>query len=109
MKENLNLINLLFIIADTRNTLDKNFYFLELELHKLTNLTIWRESNNIHNILKQVPELPDFILVANDLQNQMYPIISGLSSINIPTGLIVSDVHRFTELRRQYIKKNNIL
>jgi len=105
---NLNLINLLFIIADTQNTLDKNFYFLELELYKITNLTTWRESNNIHNILKQIPELPDFILVANDLQNQMYPIISGLSSINIPTGLIVSDVHRFTELRRQYIKKNNI-
>ncbi|MBX9968380.1 glycosyltransferase family 1 protein [Priestia aryabhattai] len=102
------MINLLFIAADTSNSLDKNFYFLENELAKLTNLTIWRKSGRIDNILNKITTKPDYILLLNDIGSQMSPIIKGLFSINIPIGLIVNDVHRFTELRRHYIKKNNI-
>ncbi|GAB1810623.1 glycosyltransferase family protein [Priestia megaterium] len=102
------MINLLFIAADTSNSLDKNFYFLEKELAKLTNLTIWRKSGRIDNILNKITTKPDYILLLNDIGSQMFPIIKGLFSINIPIGLIVNDVHRFTESRRHYIRKNNI-
>ncbi|MFE0625077.1 glycosyltransferase [Priestia aryabhattai] len=102
------MINLLFIAADTSNSLDKNYYFLEKELAKLTNLTIWRKSGRIDNILNEITEKPDYILLLNDIGSQISPIIKGLFSINIPIGLIVNDIHRFTESRRHYIKKNNI-
>ncbi|MEN3772533.1 glycosyltransferase family protein [Priestia megaterium] len=102
------MINLLFISQDTSDLLDKNLYFLERELTKLTNLTIWRKSGRIDKILNTIPTKPDFILLANDIGFRMSPVVKELFSINIPTGLIVNDIHRFTEPRRHYIKKNNI-
>lgn len=102
------MINLLLIAKDTSNYVDKNFYFLEQELAKSTNLTIWRNSGNISHIMKKISKKLDFILLLNDIGNRMFPVVKGLASINIPTGLIVNDVHRFKELRRRYIRKNNI-
>ncbi|WP_374187742.1 glycosyltransferase (plasmid) [Priestia aryabhattai] len=102
------MINLLFIAEDTSDLVDKNLYFLERELAQLTNLTVWRNSGRIDKILKNIPTKPDFILLVNDIGFRMSPVVKGLFSINIPTGLVVNDIHRFTEPRRHYIKKNNI-
>lgn len=102
------MINLLFIAKNTSNSLDKNFDFLEAEFAKLTNMIVFRKSGRISEILKKITNQPDFILLANDLGKEMSPIIKGIPSVNIPAGLIVSDVHRFTETRRHFIRKNHI-
>ncbi|UOQ94521.1 glycosyltransferase [Halobacillus shinanisalinarum] len=102
------MINLLFIAEDTSRLLNKNFYYLEQELSKVVNLTIWRKPGHISYILKQLPTRPDFILLLNDIDHQMTPMIKGLANTDIPTGLFVNDVHRFTSLRRNYIAKHNI-
>lgn len=102
------MINLLFITPKTSGLLDKNYYFLENELKKITNLTLHRNSGRISDILKKINVTPDFILLLNDLGDEMFPIVKGLSSVNIPTGLIINDVHRFKEKRRHFIRKSNI-
>lgn len=82
--------------------------FLEEECAKLTNLSVYRNSANMNRILKKTPQTPDFILLANDLGKEISPIIDGLSSVKIPVGLLVHDVHRFTESRRHFMRKNQI-
>lgn len=104
----LELINLLIISKDTSHSLDKNMSFLEEECSKLTNLSVYRDSANMNRILKKTPNSPDFILLANDLGKDIFPVIHGLSSVKIPVGLLVHDVHRFTESRRHFIRKNQI-
>lgn len=103
-----NLMNLLFIAEDTSNFIDKSIHFLEKELANLTNLIVWRHSGRIENILNNTFNKPDFILIVNDMGFRMTPVLKGLHSIDIPTALIVNDLHRFTESRRHYIRKNNI-
>lgn len=104
------MIDLLFISKDTANLVyNESFHYLEQELAKITNLTIWRQSGNIHNILNQIPtRRPDFILIQNDIGETRFPLIDGLANLDIPVGLFIEDVHRFVEERRRYIEENNI-
>ncbi|MFD2922440.1 glycosyltransferase [Halobacillus naozhouensis] len=102
------MINVLFIAEDTSQMIHKNFYYLEQELAKSVNLTVWRKPGHIDYILKQLPNQPDFILLLNDIDRQMAPTIKGLSTVRIPTGLFVNDVHRLTNLRRNFIAKHKI-
>ncbi|WP_373896199.1 glycosyltransferase [Virgibacillus natechei] len=99
---------MLFIAEDTSGQLNKNFHYLEQELTNMVNITFWRKPGHISYILKQIPSRPDFILLLNDMDQQMSPMIKGLAHTDIPTGLFVNDVHRFTKLRRNYINKNKI-
>ncbi len=102
------MIHVLLIAEDTSRQLHKNFYYLEQELAKRTHLSLWRKPGHISHILKQLPERPDFILLVNDLGEQLYPMIKGLTHTDIPTGLFVNDVHRLTKVRKNFIEKNNI-
>lgn len=102
------MINVLFIAEDTSKLLNKNFHYLEKELTNAVNLTLWRKPGHISYILKQLSTRPDFILLLNDIDEEMTPTIKGLAHTGIPTGLFVNDVHRFVNLRRNYIAKNNI-
>lgn len=102
------MINLLFIAEDTSRFIDKNFYYLEQELSKLVNLIQWRKSGHIAYILKQLTQKPDFILLLNDMDQKISPVIKGFQTIDIPVGLFVNDVHRFTKQRRNDIRKYNI-
>lgn len=102
------MINLLLVAKDTSDFIDKSIHFLEKELENLTNLVVWRDSERIEKILNTTFKKPDFILIVNDIGFRMTPVLKGLQSIDIPTGLIVNDLHRFTESRRHYIRKNNI-
>ncbi|WP_079527458.1 glycosyltransferase [Halobacillus hunanensis] len=102
------MIHVLFIAEDTSAMLHKNFYYLEQELAKSVNLTVWRKPGHIDYILKQITKRPDFILLLHDVDRKMAPTIKGLSTTNIPTGLFVNDVHRLTNLRRNFITKNKI-
>ncbi|MCM3719143.1 glycosyltransferase [Fictibacillus phosphorivorans] len=102
------MLKLLLISKDTSTFLNKNYFYLENELFKNTDLMIWRESGDIEYILKQVPKIPDFILIINDIGTEFYPIISGLPKTQIPFGLVVNDSHRFIAERKKYISQNNI-
>jgi len=102
------MLNVLFIAEDTSTFLNRNFYYLEQELAGLTNLMIWRKAGHIDFILKKQPVEPDFILIMNDMNMKMSPLVKGLADVDIPIGLFVNDVHRFIKLRRHYINKNKI-
>ncbi|MGG0718524.1 glycosyltransferase [Robertmurraya massiliosenegalensis] len=102
------MVKVLYITNDTSTLIVKNFLYLEQALSELTTLKIWRKSGSIQTILKKLQFDPDFILIQNDISNQLIPYIQGLSKISIPVGLIVNDVYRFKEPRRIFIKKNNI-
>ncbi|SFE16250.1 Glycosyl transferases group 1 [Lentibacillus persicus] len=102
------MVHILLIAEDTSRHLNKNFFYLEKELTKRIHLTLWRKPGHIRHILKQLPRRPDFILLLNDLDRKIHPMIKGLGHINIPTGLFINDVHRFTKLRKNFIEKNDI-
>ncbi|MFD1361141.1 glycosyltransferase [Lentibacillus salinarum] len=102
------MLHILLIAEDTSRQLNKNFYYLEQEMAKKVQLTLWRKPGHISHITKQLPGRPDFILLLNDLDRKLYPLIKGLAHIDIPTGLFVNDVHRLTKLRKNYIEQNNI-
>lgn len=102
------VIKLLFIAKDTSHLIMKNYYYLEEELSKLTDLTIWREPGNIQDIIAQLPDRPDFILINDDLGGGFTLNINGLASIDIPVGLFINDVHRYVKIRENYILENDI-
>lgn len=102
------MLKLLLIAADTSHFTNNNYHFLEKELAKLTTLMVYRKSGHINRILNNLPEKPDFILILNDVGKTFYPVVNGLSNINIPVGLMVNDAHRFVKLRRRYIKNNHM-
>ncbi|GAB3807177.1 glycosyltransferase [Virgibacillus kimchii] len=99
---------LLLIAADTSYFTNNNYHFLEKELAKITKLTVYRKSGHIKKILKNISEKPDFILIINDVGKTFSPVVTGLSNISIPSGLVVNDAHRFVSQRRKFIENNNI-
>lgn len=108
LERGFNLFHFLFIATDTSNFINKNFYYLEKELASLVNLTVWRKSGHIDYILRNLSTKPDFILLLNDMYQNLSPMIKGLAHTNIPTGIFVNDVHRLTKMRANYISKNKI-
>lgn len=104
----MNVIKLLLIAKDTSKLIIRNYSYLEEELKKLTDLTIWRKPGNIKDILEQLPTKPDFILINDDIGGGFTLNVSGFVDINIPTGLFVNDVHQYVQKREDYIKENNI-
>lgn len=102
------MLHILFIANDTSNQLFKMYDYLERELKKSANVTIWRKPGHIDYIMRQLPTKPDFILLLNDVGEQMEPLIRGLARTTIPKGLFVNDVHRFVKLRKNYITKHKI-
>ena len=94
----LKMLKLLLIGEDTTKLVINNYSYLERELSKITDLTVWRKSGDIKDILAQLPAKPDFILINDDI-GSCFPLnISGLSTINIPVGLVVNDVHQLCSI-----------
>lgn len=102
------MLKLLLIAVDTSRFTNNNYDVLEKELAKVTTLMVYRKSGNINKILRKIPEKPDFILIINDVGITFAPVVTGLSNISIPVGLIVNDAHRFVAQRRRYIMNNHI-
>ncbi|WP_078555038.1 glycosyltransferase [Bacillus alkalicellulosilyticus] len=100
-------INLLFITKDWSQGLERNTYYLEEELKNLTNLTVSDKDGDLCSIVKSLATQPDFILL-NDIRPSRSPSITGISQCNIPIGMIMHDLHYKKELRKQFIKENNI-
>lgn len=102
------MLKLLLISEDTSSFIVKSYAYLEEELSKITKLMIWRQGGDIREILKQIPEKPDFILINDDIGDTFTLHVNGLSEIDIPVGLFVNDVHRNVQLRENYVSQNNI-
>lgn len=102
------MLKLLLIAPDTSYFTNNNYYYLEKELAKITMLMVYHKSGPINKALRNIPAKPDFILIVNDIGKTFTPVVTGLSDINIPVGLIVNDAHRFVGQRRRYITNNHI-
>ncbi|MEW9677356.1 glycosyltransferase [Lentibacillus sp. L22] len=102
------MLKLLLIAADTSHFTNNNYYYLEKELAEITMLMIYRKSGPIKKILRRITEEPDYILIVNDVGKTFDPVVTGLSNISIPVGLMVNDAHRFVEQRKRYITHNHI-
>lgn len=82
-------------------------YFLGVELSKITDLEIWHEPGNIHDILNKIRFVPDFILILNyKSSSQISPPITGLSSLKIPYGIFIRDLHNLNNLPKYVIDDN---
>lgn len=99
-------LKLLIISKDTENTMDQNYFFLEQELQKAADVMIWRKEGTLRNLLTVSKMVPDYILILNDTGLNLQPLFKDLHHFSIPKGLIINDIHRFTEERRRYIKKS---
>lgn len=100
-------IKLLFITKDFRPRMERSTYYLTRELAKLTKLEVWHEPGHIQDILRKISFVPDFILL-NDMKKSHCPEITGLSSLSIPYGIIMHDIHYKIDDRKKYIKNNRV-
>jgi hypothetical protein len=98
---------ILFITKDFTNNIERNTVYFSEELSKYSDLTLWYEPGNIQEILDKLNLQPDFILI-NDMKHTRSPQITGLSSLKIPFGIIMHDLHYKTEERKRYIVDNNV-
>jgi len=100
-------LKLLYITRDFSKRVDKNFYYFAEQLSKLCDLEVWQDNGNIHDILERIRFRPDFILL-NDLRENECPTIHGLSTLNIPFGIIMHDLHYHIEARKKFIHENKV-
>lgn len=103
----MNKIKLLFLTRDFSTHVSRNTYYLIEALQPLVDLVVWPNPGDINNILKLIKFTPDFILI-NDTMPDFCPLITGLSSINIPMGMIMIDLHFDVDKRKKFINENNV-
>ncbi|WAA13133.1 glycosyltransferase [Fervidibacillus halotolerans] len=101
-------LNLLLIMRDFRKWNNPKQYYFARELAKITNLVIWHNEGNIHEILKKLRVQPDFILIMYYRSNPLIcPPITGLNSLHIPFGVYVMDLHNLHQFRKA-VKEDNV-
>jgi hypothetical protein len=98
-------LKLLLIIKDFSKFVHVERQCLQKELSNITDLVVWHESGNIHNILKDIRFVPDFILIYL-YGSKNCPPISGLDSLKIPFGVYVEDVHSLKNFQSSVNKYN---
>jgi hypothetical protein len=99
---------LLLIIRDFSKWLHTEPFSLANELSSITDLHVWHQPGNIHEILKNIPFVPDFILIyLYGSAPAFSPTISGLDTLEVPYGIYVEDLHNITDLQES-VKKDNI-
>ncbi|MEH7343292.1 glycosyltransferase [Bacillus sp. JJ1532] len=103
----MNKLKLLFITRDFSQYVERNTFYLTNELRKLVDVIEWFKPGDIREILKSIPQQPDFILL-NDLKDTRCPTITGLSTLKIPFGIIMHDLHLEIEKRKQFIEETNV-
>ncbi|TJY44266.1 glycosyltransferase family 1 protein [Cohnella pontilimi] len=97
-------LKILFMTRDFSRYVERNTYYLSKELEQIVDLMPWHSAGDIHEILKQLPEQPDFILMNEDV----YPYMTGLRSLNVPYAIIMYDIHAYQLERKQFILDNGI-
>lgn len=99
------MLKLLLVIKDFSNWLHVERYRLQLALAGLTDLEVWHEPGNIHDIVKKIRFKPDFILLY--LYGSINaPRATGLDTLKIPYGVYVQDLHSLKNLHDQIVKNN---
>ncbi|WP_066296332.1 glycosyltransferase [Bacillus sp. FJAT-29937] len=101
------MIKVLFITRDFSQYVERNTFYLTNELRKWMDVIEWFEPGDIHEILRKIREKPDFILL-NDLRDSRCPAISGLSTLKIPFGIIMHDLHWEVEKRKKFIEESKV-
>ncbi|MET3728942.1 hypothetical protein ABID52_002523 [Fictibacillus halophilus] len=96
-------LNILFITKDTSQFIEKSSFYLYQQLQRDMNVEVWSEHASVQYILAHVQRKPDFILF-NDIHKNYSPFISGLESLEIPSGMIVHDLHYKPRLRERIMK-----
>ncbi|ANC76675.1 hypothetical protein ABE65_007620 [Fictibacillus phosphorivorans] len=96
-------LNILFITKDTSRFIEKSSFHLFQQLQRDVNVEVWSEHASVQYILSHVQRKPDFILF-NDIHKNYSPFISGLESLEIPSGMIVHDLHYNPRLRERIMK-----
>jgi glycosyltransferase involved in cell wall biosynthesis len=82
----------------------KQFY-LAKELSTITDCVIWHEPGNINDILSKIRFVPDFILIFfYKSVSEISPPISGLSSLRIPCGVFLMDLHNLNNLSNSILE-----
>lgn len=92
--------------GDFQYYVHKSFHYFLQKLSKFANVTIWHQSGNIHSILKQIKTTPDFIFI-NEFGETNSPHITGLSTLTIPFGVYLHDIHYQIEKRKQQLHQAN--
>lgn len=98
-------LTILFITFDNSRNVDRNSFYLTQELTKVSNLILWHDAGNISEILSKINDVPDFILL-NDMKES--PEVTGWSSISIPFGIIIYDLHYAINEKKEFIWGNNV-
>jgi hypothetical protein len=99
-------LKLLLIIKDFSKWIQTERYYLQKELSTITDLVVWHEPGNIHDIIGRISFVPDFILIY--LYGSINtPPITGLGSLAIPYGIYVEDLHSLKDFQKS-VDKNNI-
>lgn len=102
MKEKLTI---LFITFDNSRNVDRNSFYLTQELAKISNVILWHDAGDITEILSKIGEVPDFILL-NEMKES--PEVTGWTSISIPFGMIIYDLHYAIDQRKAFIWENDV-
>lgn len=100
-------LRILITTGDFSHFVSPDFHYLLTELAKISDLTLWHEPGNIHNILKRLQITPDFIFI-NEFGETNAPKITGLATLTIPYGIYVYDIHYEIEARKEAMEKENV-
>lgn len=103
--DGMNRLKILFITRDFSKYLERNFYYMQMELQKQVLLTVEHRGGNLGEIVRRMPNKPDFILL-NDMFHAAYcPPVQGLAQLDIPWGMIMHDLHSKVEQRREFLQR----
>lgn len=75
------------------------------EMKKSIDVEIWNQDASIQYILSHVQSKPDFILF-NDIHKHYSPIIHGIDKLDIPSGMIVHDLHYKPKYRSKLMQNS---
>lgn len=103
----MNKIKLLLLTKDFSNYISRNIHYFAEELAEVSDLVIWPNPGDINSIFKLIKFIPEFILI-NDIMPDNCPTITALSTVNIPIGLILEDLHYKIDERKKFIDDNKI-
>jgi hypothetical protein len=98
-------LNLLFITRKSIHALHALPPFLR-ELKKFTNLVVWQEPGNIHQIIRKLPRKPHFIILHD--HGAKCPRITGLTTLSIPYAAYLVDLHERTEDIRRALQRDKV-
>lgn len=99
----MNRLRILFVTRDFSKYLERNFYYMQIELQRQALLTVEHRGGDLAEMVRRLPVKPDFILL-NDMFHAAYcPPVKGLAQLDIPWGMIMHDLHSKVEQRREFL------